>query len=570
MKMKRLIIENFRNFEELNVDLDNKNVIFGLNDIGKTNFLCAIRFLLDRDYRRNGFTDSDFFLKDINRVIRITLEINIEDDTADDRKICSKMAGAINSTAQSVFFQLIANYDSENLCGDAKLYWGYDVNDLEDIPSNQTYYEIDKLFNVVYIDSSIQLEYVFKKYTKELFRDKKGITESERKKIKRNIDNLNKCIGNLTNIKQLEKDIVDEYNNYRNEKDLSISIKSEIEIDNLHSRLIPYICYDVCETFPTSGDGRRKILSYTLLTIENKKFEDKKINIFLIEELENHLHRSMQIGLSNQLFNSSLFNYMFLTTHSSLMVSYMDKVNLIKLSKDSSTKGKSCFYKVPPEYDSLKKKLNENLANAIYSDTVLLVEGPSEKILFEKIMWQKCKDYETRGGYILEVDGINFIEYYKILKQLGINIIVKTDNDLKLNEKKKEYNLLGLNRCLRLIERPKKDNVSTNVKTFELEKYNIQKDIFNNTYKRTCQTLIKRKIYLSQIDLENDLYEVIPTTMDSFTKTKNTKKSSIDYLQSAKMINMIELCNYLKKSDIEKIYNHQLFACVKELIDKCN
>lgn len=570
MKMKRLMIENFRNFEELNVELDNKNVIFGLNDIGKTNFLCAIRFILDRDYRRNGFTDSDFFLKDINREIKITLEVNIEDDTADDRKIYSKMAGAINSSAKSVFFQLIANYDSENLCGDPKLYWGYDINDLEDIPSNQTYYEIDKLFNVVYIDSSIQLEQVFKKYTKELFRDKKGITDSERGKIKKNIDNLNKCIANLTNIKHLEKDIIEEYNNYRNEKDLSISIKSEIEIDNIHSRLTPYICYDGCDTFPTSGDGRRKILSYTLLTIDNRKFEDKKINIFLIEELENHLHRSMQIGLSNQLFNSRLFSYMFLTTHSSLIVSYMDKVNLIKLSKDCSTKGKSCFYKVPPAYDSLKKKLNENLANAIYADTVLLVEGPSEKILFEKIMSLKCKDYEAYGGYILEVDGIDFIEYYKILKQLGIDIIVKTDNDLKLNEKKKEYNLLGLNRCLRLVNKSIMANVSTDVKTFEAEKHNIQKDIFNTTYKVECQALRKKNIYLSQIDLENDLYEAIPDTMDKFVKKQNTKKTAIDYLQSAKMINMIELCNDLRKSDIEKVYNHRLFACIKELRDKCH
>lgn len=570
MKMQRLIIENFRNFEELNVDLDNKNIIFGLNDIGKTNFLCAIRFLLDRDYRRKGFTDSDFFLKDVNREIKITLEVNIEGDTHDDRKIRSRMAGAINSAATSVYFQLIANYDPENLCGDPKLYWGYDINDLEDIPSSQTYCEIDKLFNVIYIDSSIQLEQVFKKYTKELFRDKKGITESERKKIKKNIDNLNNCIAKLTNIKQLEKDIVDEYNNYRNEKDLSIAIKSEIEIDNIHSRLTPYICYDVCETFPTSGDGRRKILSYTLLTIENKKFEDKKINIFLIEELENHLHRSMQIGLSNQLFNSLLFNYMFLTTHSSLIVSYMDKVNLIKLSKGVSTKGKACYYKVPTEYDLLKKKLNENLANAIYADTVLLVEGPSEKILFEKIMSVKCKDYEARGGYILEVDGINFIEYYKILKQLGINIIIKTDNDLKLNEKKKEYNLLGLNRCLRLVNKPIIDNVSTDVKTFESERYNIQKDIFNNKYKKTCQALRVKKVYLSQVDLENDLYQAIPTVMDSFTKKQNTKKSAVDYMQSAKMINMIELCNHLRNSDIEKIYSHHLFECVKELINKCN
>ena len=136
----------------------------------------------------------------------------------------------------------------------------------------------------------------------------------------------------------------------------------------------------------------------------------------------------------------------------------MDDVNLIKLYKNCKTEGRSYYYKVPKEYVTLKKKLNQNLADAIYADVVLLVEGPSEKILFERILKEKCKQYESLGGYILEVDGINFGEYYKILKPLGIAIIVKTDNDLKLNEKKKECNLLGLNRCLKLLGKESIEN----------------------------------------------------------------------------------------------------------------
>lgn len=50
MLLNHLTIKNFRNFENLEVDLTNKNVVFGLNDIGKSNFLSALRFLLDRNY----------------------------------------------------------------------------------------------------------------------------------------------------------------------------------------------------------------------------------------------------------------------------------------------------------------------------------------------------------------------------------------------------------------------------------------------------------------------------------------------------------------------------------------
>lgn len=46
MEFKKLVIENFRNFSSIEIDLSNKNVIFGMNDSGKTNLLFAIRYLL--------------------------------------------------------------------------------------------------------------------------------------------------------------------------------------------------------------------------------------------------------------------------------------------------------------------------------------------------------------------------------------------------------------------------------------------------------------------------------------------------------------------------------------------
>ena len=35
MKLSRLMIENFRNFEDVAINLSNKNVVFGMNDVGK-------------------------------------------------------------------------------------------------------------------------------------------------------------------------------------------------------------------------------------------------------------------------------------------------------------------------------------------------------------------------------------------------------------------------------------------------------------------------------------------------------------------------------------------------------
>lgn len=52
--ISRVLIKNFRNFLDVDVALDHKQVIIGENNVGKTNFLRAIQLILDKDY-----SDSD-------------------------------------------------------------------------------------------------------------------------------------------------------------------------------------------------------------------------------------------------------------------------------------------------------------------------------------------------------------------------------------------------------------------------------------------------------------------------------------------------------------------------------
>jgi len=47
MRLSRVVIKNFRNFKNLNVELGENAVILGENKVGKTNFLMALRLILD-------------------------------------------------------------------------------------------------------------------------------------------------------------------------------------------------------------------------------------------------------------------------------------------------------------------------------------------------------------------------------------------------------------------------------------------------------------------------------------------------------------------------------------------
>lgn len=577
MKFKNLLIKNFRNFEEINISLTNKNIIFGLNDIGKTNFLSALQFLLDRKYRQNGFIDTDFFCKNILKEIEIILTVDIQDEENDDnKKLYKAMKGAISSNATEIFIKLTSLFNEDCQRGDIKLFWGDNLVSLTEMPCNQSFFELDKYINIIYIDSSIDLDKTFKRYSREIFRPEANFTDEEKNGLSNKIEELNETVNKLAVVKSFQDDLENGYKKFRNEKNFKIKIQSEIEVSNLHNKLNPYILGSNCQTYPTSGDGRRKILSYALMVLENKKFEAEKINIFLVEELENHLHRSMQIALSYEIFSDEIFKYLFMTTHSSLIISQMDNVNLIKLLKTNKEKiiGNSTTYLIPSEYKELKHKLNRNISEAIYADFVLLVEGPSEKILFERILKEKFEMYESFGGYILEVDGINFKEYVKILKALEIDVLIKTDNDLKLVRDEKEINLLGVNRCMELSGRNKFQNID-NSDEVEAYKSNIEKKIeckrsIYHKLPKTVNFLKNSNIFLSKVDLENDLYEAIPKVLDELSTENGSKKIGVDFLQTAKMINMILLCKKLTIKNIDDVYEHENFQCLKKLVELCS
>ncbi|EDS78873.1 ATP-dependent nuclease [Clostridium perfringens] len=575
MKFKSLEIKNFRNFECININLDNKNVIFGMNDIGKTNFLYAIRFLLDKDVRKNRFVQTDYHRNNIENNISITLELDISDfDESEDTKNLISQAGDVRSSKnhEKFYIRVIGEYNSKEAFGEPKLFWGDDIESLKDMTNNGYSFKIDNIFQVVYINPLIDLDKIFIK-NKRILMDESNSSEHD-KNIMEEINNLTKemntKISSMSMIDNLQKNITKEYLGLRNE-DIEIEMKSEMAIKGVFSDIVPYIKKkDDDKYYPTSGDGRRKILAYSILNLLNNKIYEDKIIVYLIEEPENSLHRSMQIALSKQLFSEDGYNYCFMSTHSSDILYELDKSNLIRIYSGEKIECKSHIYNIPTEFKTNKKKLNKHFCNALFSERVLLIEGPSEYVLFEKVMNEINSNYELDGGYILQVNGTYFKTYFDAFKDLNIKIIVKTDNDLRASTAKNsdsEYELLGINRCLGLIGEEKKQNIKI---AFE-KKGAAHKKSKLKEEKRKCfennkisiDKFEENSIFLSEIDLENDLAQVIGEKIQSILGCKKTK--IVDVLQSSKLYKMVELVDGLKKDDCEKIYESRYFKCLKEL-----
>lgn len=559
MKFESIKIRNFRNFEDIELTLSNKNIFFGLNDVGKTNFLYALRYVFDKDIRKLNLVDSDFHNKQLDKPIEIIVTLDISDvEDSDCQKLRAQLKGALQSKHSKVYIKLLAEYNKNELLALPLLYWGGDLDNLQEMKQRGYLYEIDYVFNVIYIDSYVDLYSLFKKNVSQLIKNENDDDKVAFANIQKTVDELNNNISSLSGIKEFENRLTPEYQKFRDEG-ISVSIKSEIAVKGLYSNIIPYIKQNDDENlYPTAGEGRKKLLAYSIFDILADENAEKKITLFLIEEPENHLHKSMQIALSQILFTDTKYTYLFVTTHSPFVLYEMDDVNLVRIYSDRKINGISTFYKVPENYEKARKMLNRCLSEAIFANKVLLVEGPSEYMLFSKVLAIVHPFYEADGIYILSVDGVGFETYFSILDKLEIFIVVKTDNDLRAVKGKGTYSVLGFSRCNNLIGKKLLPTKQITEKSVDAKRtlYNANKETLDKIRS-------KYYIFLSKVDLENDLDEV----MDDRLLTLLGETSPVDYLQDSKHYHMVELIEKLSDTDCRTIYNHYNFACLKEVAE---
>lgn len=559
MKFERIEIKNFRNFEDIKIDLSNKNIFFGLNDVGKTNFLYALRYVFDKDIRKLNLVDSDFHNKQFDKPIEIIVTLDISDVyDSDCQKLRAQLKGALQSKHNKVYIRLLAEYNKNELIALPLLYWGGDLDNLQEMKQRGYLYEIDYVFNVIYIDSYVDLYSLFKKNVSQLIKNENDDDKAALANIQKTVDELNNNISSLSGIKEFESRLTPEYQKFRDEG-ISVSIKSEIAVKGLYSNIIPYIKQnDDDNLYPTAGEGRKKLLAYSIFDILADENSEKKITLFLIEEPENHLHKSMQIALSQILFTDTKYTYLFVTTHSPFVLYEMDNVNLVRIYSDRKINGISTFYKVPENYEKARKMLNRCLSEAIFANKVLLVEGPSEYMLFSKVLAIVHPFYEADGIYILPVDGVGFKIYISILDELEIFNVIKTDNDLRAVKGKGTYSVLGFSRCNKYIGEEL-------LPTEQIKENSIvaKRALYNANMKTLNKIRSEYSIFLSKVDLENDLDEV----MHDRLVTLLGENSPVDYLQDSKHYHMVELIKKLSDTDCKTIYNHYNFACLKEVAE---
>lgn len=115
MRISNLHIKGFRNYVDESIDLDEKTLIIGGNDVGKSNLLYALRILFDPNLSRRDLEleDTDFCIYSNSDAIEITAKL---EDIHEDYLI-SVLQGAVKDGVAYVRYSLIKGEDYEILVG---------------------------------------------------------------------------------------------------------------------------------------------------------------------------------------------------------------------------------------------------------------------------------------------------------------------------------------------------------------------------------------------------------------------------------------------------------------------
>ena len=538
MILNTVKLKGFRNFKKAKINLSKKSLIIGANDVGKTNFLWAIRLLLDRslsDYEIEP-KDSDFYAFEETNEFSIQLHF---DDVIDDC-VVSKLKGKIgddnklilvykafrNQITKVKTYQLLAGPNSELL------------EVIED-----RYYR--KVLNLKYISSRRDLQNYINREKSYLFQIAKESREPEEiakdenlySEIQVELKRIDEKIPKLNFISSATNTINDELNklSLHHMKQKIVFDASSSNVDNFINN-VSIASKNNEQSILIGGDGRLNQIYLALWASRNELTKEsiKEVTIFCIEEPEAHLHPHQQRKLSDYL-NSSIKGQVLLTTHSPQIASVFSPNSIVRLfNKECETKAASngCSKIIDEAFKDFGYRISIIPAEAFFSDVVFLIEGASEELFYKTLSTQLKIDLDRLNISILMVDGIGFSTYIKILNSLEIDWVLRTDNDIFKVPKKDEYRFAGIQRCVEIYREFCKKNEDTDRILNEHES-NLKGffDPIPSENIKSASIITKNleiyNMYLSNKDLENDLFN---------TDIKEDLKRHFNYIDDSGII----------------------------------
>jgi putative ATP-dependent endonuclease of the OLD family len=429
MLISYIKIENYRNFKEFETTLSKLSIIIGENDSGKSNFIKAIGLPLsgnNLDYtnKKLGLSDinvdsikefyssiekseSDEIIK--NKIPRVNVTIRFSDIINEYEKqivrlwlnevncdVCYEIRYEFRPKNEDDFIQLVKDLikknknieeNSEEIISNLFLpieYYDYSVistnnckqvsyTDLKNITINTIFAERDDFSE----SNSMKSNSILTKLLQQ------KLTDDEKNEINKEYIKFFKSIEAQNNFKSIFKSDEDSFANI---KEHINDIKCIPNIANLKNILSNITLGYGNEFLHQKGLGQRNII-YIFIFFLHFKSDKSHFNLSCIEEPESHLSSNnlnlvidyikKSVAESESLFQT------ILTSHSPNAINKLELSNVIALSDNKAINLRSVD---PLLVSYLSKRPNFDILKLLFSNKVILVEGPSEEMLINTLL----------------------------------------------------------------------------------------------------------------------------------------------------------------------------------------
>lgn len=555
MKIEKVHIKGFRNFEDEEIVFQPKTLIIGANDVGKTNLLYALRILFDKSISEHDLelNDSDYNAYSNADTIEITATIC---DVTEDC-LLSTFGGAIKDGSV-----IIRYTNSKN--GQYSIWMGYNEKVLAEYPTRQYI----KRLNMQYVDTNRDLFKFLKQermqilqISKELLKEEQKEADEEKTKgIQNALNEINNQINSLNYVLSALENVNTELTELSadNEDQKIRFIAGESDAGKLLDNLT--LSFSTGNNLLSiGGDGRNnQIFLATWIAKQNIQKNVDHVTFYAVEEPEAHLHPHQQRKLSTYI-QEKFGEQIFITTHSLHIAAKFTPANILRLytlKKKTYAASGGCSDILKEVFENFGYRMNALSAECFFASGVFLVEGVSEVLFYTALSNAINVDLDRLNITILSVEGVGFKPYIAVCDALNIPWVMRTDNDVfaKPSKKPEKNYYAGVSRIMGILSQI--ENADNELIQYWAE-HNKENEwayktkpttqaIGLNKYIR--ENIISYGIYLSNVDLETDLAQSSPYAILKKYYGKRTESSLVKAMQKYKAKNMM---NFLSEKHSE-------------------